>query len=195
MPDETQQPKTAIIEPGASGARLRTAGADATTEANEPRRRGPSRAAKATEAPAGEPDEAPHPLLRFSADDLRAELARRQRQVEYLKLQRGALLRQVAEVEAQIGRLSPSGRSAGVPGPRAPRARRAPATDNAVSLAEVLAGVVAAGDVVTPAQAAERVLASGYKSNAQRFGVLVATALSKDKRFERLGRGQYRRTG
>ncbi len=193
MPDETQQPKVILVASGRDGARVRAAGEDAPAdEPAESRRTRTGRASAAPDAD-GDADEAPHPMLRFSTEDLRAELARRQRQVEYLKLQRGALLRQVSEVEAQIARLSPSGRMpAASPGVR--RAPRARAADNAVSLADAIAGVVAVGEGVTPAQAAERVLAAGYHSNAQRFGVLVATALSKDKRFERLGRGQYRRT-
>lgn len=193
MPEETRQPNVIQVASGREGARVRANGDNPPAADPVPpgrRRTGQPGAAAPADADADEP---PHPMLRFSTEDLRAELARRQRQVEYLKLQHGALLRQVSEVEAQIARLSPSGRSPAA-GPRAPRTRRAPATDNPISLADAIAGVVAVGEDVTPAQAAERVLSAGYRSNAQRFGVLVATALSKDKRFERLGRGRYRRT-
>ena len=143
--------------------------------------------------------EPPHPLLRFSTEELRAELARRQRQVEYLKLQHGALLRQVAELEAQMAKLSPSSGAPARTLPRAPRSGspargpRAPRAANAVSLTDAILAAVPPGGEVTPAEVAERVLASGFRSNAQRFGVLVATSLSKDRRFERLARGRYRR--
>lgn len=193
MPDESQQPKVILAASGRDGARLRAAGEDAPEGGEAEDRRPRTGRAPADPEADGDAEDAPHPMLRFSTNDLRAELARRQRQVEYLKLQRGALLRQVSEVEAQIARLSPSGRSPAA-SPRAQRTPHARAADNPVSLADALAGVVSVGEGVSPAQAAERVLAAGYHSNAQRFGVLVATALSKDKRFERIGRGQYRRT-
>jgi hypothetical protein len=193
---ETQPPQVAIIEPGRHGARLRISGPpgpadEAVAEDVAPKKR-PRVEAVSTDEPEAE---APHPLLRFTTEDLRVELARRQRQVEYLRLQHGALLRQLAELEAQIGRLSPSGRPpiAGAAG--ATRGtRRAPPSGNTMSLADALAQAIPVGETITPAQAAERAIEAGYKSNAQRFGVLVATALAKDERFERLGRGRYRRT-
>jgi hypothetical protein len=101
------------------------------------------------------------------------------RQVEYLKLQHGALLRQIAELEVQIARLSPSGHAPGAGARRAPRQTRATPAENAVSLADAIAAAVPVGASVTPAEAARRVLAAGYKSNARRFGVLVATALGR----------------
>jgi hypothetical protein len=159
----------------------------------------PERDRSAATDTADDEAEPPHPLLRFSTEELRAELARRQRQVEYLKLQHGALLRQVAELEAQMAKLSPSSGAPARTLPRAPRATgtahgpRAPRATNAVSLTDAILAAVPPGGEVTPAEVAERVLASGFRSNAQRFGVLVATALSKDRRFERLARGRYRR--
>jgi len=191
---ETQHPQIAVIEPGRHGARLRISGPGGPAEpaGNDTTKRRPAAAA---DAPVESEADAPHPLLRFTTEDLRIELARRQRQVEYLRLQHGALLRQLAELEAQIGRLSPSGRPPASREPRAARgARRTPPSINTTSLSDALAQAVALGETITPAQAAERALAAGYKSNAQRFGVLVATALAKDERFERLGRGRYRRT-
>jgi len=201
MPDEreSQPPKVAIIEPGRHGARLRvsqTETSDETPGNDEPAtRRSRDDTPESADEPTGTVDlldeEAPHPLLRFSTEELKVELARRQRQVEYLKLQHGALLRQIAELELQIARLSPSGHGAGAR--RAPRQARATPAENSVSLADAIAASVPVGASVTPAEAARRVLATGYKSNARRFGVLVATALGKDARFERVGRGEYRR--
>jgi hypothetical protein len=185
-------PPKLVVEPGTHGARLRTEDdADENDERDDmPRRRRTGTRAQA----AAELLDAPHPMLRFSTDELKAELARRQRQVEYLKLQHGALLRQVAEIEAQMARLTPGGQGSLAPrAPRVPRGPRATPAENTMSLADAIAQAVNVGDVVTPAQAGERVLAAGYKSNAQRFGVLVATALAKDERFERVGRGQYKR--
>ena len=205
MPDEreSQPPKVAIIEPGRHGARLRVSAAE-EPQAPSPPPRAAVPPVEAAERPADagdEPDaeaveledDSPHPLLRFSTEELKVELARRQRQVEYLKLQHGALLRQIAELEAQIGRLSPSGRAPAAGPRRAARTTRAAPAENAISLADAIANSVPLGESVTPAEAARRVLAAGYKSNAKRFGVLVATALGKDARFERVGRGEYRR--
>jgi len=188
-------PKIAFIQPGRHGARLRVSDEGDKTEDEDD---------DSTEDQAGEDasserrsdelgEDAPHPLLRFSTEELKVELARRQRQVEYLKLQHGALLRQIAELELQIARLSPSGRTPVAGTRRAPRAGRAAPAENAISLADAIASAVPVGESVTPAEAARRVMASGYKSNAKRFGVLVATALGKDARFERVGRGEYRR--
>jgi hypothetical protein len=203
MPDEreNQPPKVAIIEPGRHGARLRVSSADTGDETagdDEPATRRPrDEAPEAADEPTGTvellDEDAPHPLLRFSTEELKVELARRQRQVEYLKLQHGALLRQIAELELQIARLSPSGHAPAAGARRAPRQARATPAENAVSLADAIAAAVPLGASVTPAEAARRVLAAGYKSNARRFGVLVATALGKDARFERVGRGEYRR--
>ena len=202
MPDEreSQPPKVAIIEPGRHGARLRVSSPETgdETPGSEPSARRPrDDALESDEEPRGTADpfddEAPHPLLRFSTEELKVELARRQRQVEYLKLQHGALLRQIAELELQIARLSPSGHAPAAGARRAPRQARATPAENSVSLADAIAAAVPVGASVTPAEAARRVLAAGYKSNARRFGVLVATALGKDARFERVGRGEYRR--
>jgi hypothetical protein len=200
MPDEREPPppKVAIIEPGRHGARLRVSlrdEADAATPAGEsapPLHAEESPASEAEERSVELDDEAPHPLLRFSTEELKVELARRQRQVEYLKLQHGALLRQIAELEAQIGRLSPSGRALAAGPRRTARSTRATPAENPISLADAIADAVPLGECVTPAEAARRVLAAGYRSNAKRFGVLVATALGKDARFERVGRGEYR---
>ncbi|HEX5009738.1 MAG TPA: hypothetical protein VFY71_05000 [Planctomycetota bacterium] len=203
MPDERDSPppKVAIIEPGRHGARVRVSaaatGGEAPDDDQPPARRPQAATSDRGEAPTGTIDlpdeEPPHPLLRFSTEELKVELARRQRQVEYLKLQHGALLRQIAELELQISRLSPSGHAPAAGSRRVPRQARATPAENSSSLADAIAAAVPLGASVTPAEAARRVLAAGYKSNARRFGVLVATALGKDARFERVGRGEYRR--
>ena len=203
MPDERDSPppKVAIIEPGRHGARVRVSavatGGEGPDDDESPSSRPQAVASDRGEEAAGTLDlldeAAPHPLLRFSTEELKVELARRQRQVEYLKLQHGALLRQIAELELQIARISPSGRAPEAGARRAPRQARATPAENASSLADAIATAVPLGASVTPAEAARRVLAAGYKSNARRFGVLVATALGKDARFERVGRGEYRR--
>jgi hypothetical protein len=44
---------------------------------------------------------------------------------------------------------------------------------------------------LTVAEAADAVLAAGYKSKSKNFQNIVGITLSKDKRFKRVGRGVY----
>ena len=71
--------------------------------------------------------------------------------------------------------------------PRAGRVR------SGTSLRLAVAGAVQPGETVTPAEVVERLRTNGYPSKAANLGQMVASMLAKDSRFERLGRGQYRR--
>jgi len=82
------------------------------------------------------------------------------------------------------GRGRPAGRSPGRAGKRA---------RNKVSLPEAIAASVKTGATVTPAEAAQKVKAKGFKTTSANFGMMVSNALSKDKRFKRLERGKYQR--
>jgi hypothetical protein len=46
---------------------------------------------------------------------------------------------------------------------------------------------------ITPTEAAQLVLANGYRSTSKNFGMMVANALAKDARFRRVSRGIYER--
>ena len=135
-------------------------------------------------------------LASISTDALRRELERRRRGVESLLAKRDALKAELAELDARIHELSEvdarpaRGRHAG--GKRSARLAL-PRPKNAISLPEAIALEVEVGQSITPADAARRVLASGYQTTAKTFTMVVANALSKDKRFKRLGRGKYER--
>jgi hypothetical protein len=139
-------------------------------------------------------------LASISTDMLRRELERRRRGVESLLARRDALRAEIAELDAQIRELSDEqpraargrGRGQGH-GDRRSARLALPRPKNAMSLPDAIAVEVEVGDSITPAEAAKRVLASGYQTTAKTFTMVVANALSKDKRFKRLGRGKYER--
>ena len=64
---------------------------------------------------------------------------------------------------------------------------------NESNLGDAIANAAEMGAVLTPAEATELVLANGYKTTSKTFGVQVSHTLTKDKRFRRVGRGQYER--
>jgi len=140
----------------------------------------------------------PAELATISTEMLRRELERRRRGVESLLARRDALRAEIAELDAQIRELSDEqprsarGRGHGHGGRRSARLAM-PRPKNAMSLPDAIAMEVEVGDSITPADAARRVLASGYQTTAKTFTMVVANALSKDKRFKRLGRGKYER--
>ena len=132
------------------------------------------------------------PLAKFPMAELLAEIDRRHDRAKVLLAERKRILAQMAELEAELGIAvdrSPVPADRGVAEPR-PRRQRA---KNSVSLANALAMAVEPRATVTPAEAAQLVRSNGYQSTAQNFGMVVANALSKDKRFRRVGRGRYER--
>ena len=134
------------------------------------------------------------PLARFPMDELRAEIDRRHARARVLTAERGRILAQMAELEAQMGFAVRPDRSA-TPADRPLQATRPPRQRprNSVSLADALAMAVEPRATVTPAEAAQLVTSNGYQSSAKNFGMVVANALAKDARFARRSRGQYER--
>jgi hypothetical protein len=59
------------------------------------------------------------------------------------------------------------------------------------SLSGALADALGAKGKLTIAEAAEAVLAAGYRSKSKGFRNLVSMMLSKDRRFRRVRRGVY----
>lgn len=135
-------------------------------------------------------------LSGIPTDQLRRELDRRQRGLETLLVRRDALRTEIAELDDKIRQLEdedrPPGRPARGNGKRSVRLAL-PRPRNAISLPDAIALEVEPGQTVTPADAAKRVLANGYQTTAKTFTMVVANALSKDRRFRRIGRGQYER--
>ena len=152
---------------------------------------------------AGDRRATPADLATISTEMLRRELERRRRGVESLIARRDALRAEIAELDERIRELSDEpqraargrgrGQGHGHGGRRSARLAM-PRPKNAMSLPDAIAVEVEVGDSITPAEAARRVLASGYQTTAKTFTMVVANALSKDKRFKRLGRGKYERS-
>ena len=62
---------------------------------------------------------------------------------------------------------------------------------NQMTLADTLAKYMKGKRKVTIAEAAESALAAGYETKSRNFRDIVRQALRKDKRFTRVGRGQF----
>jgi len=124
---------------------------------------------------------------------LKKELQQRLEALPKLIAQRDELNRRIAELEAP-GAAEKAPEPASAPAPRK-RGRPAKPAKSGVSLADALAEIIKAKDSVSVAEAAEAVLASGFKSKAEHFRTMVSMALSNDKRFERVARGVYRVKG
>jgi hypothetical protein len=121
--------------------------------------------------------------------EIRAELARRTKRVPKLLAEHALVIQQMVAIEDALESIDEDlGETTAVPAERAPR------TSSGTSLKEAVASVVQPGETVTPAEAVARVRASGYASTAANLGQMAATTLAKDERFDRIGRGQYRRT-
>ena len=120
---------------------------------------------------------------------LKAELKRRERNARGLFKKRNKLARQLADVESELAALGAAGGGRG-PASSGVGRRRA---RNKVSLTDALAQAMEVRAVVSPAEAAELVKENGYKSTSKHFGMMVSNALTKDKRFKRVSRGQYER--
>ena len=129
-------------------------------------------------------------LANVSTDALKKELQRRLEVLPKLVAKRDELNRQIAELEAS-GAVEKAPEPASVPVPRK-QGRTATQAKSAGNLASVLAEIIKTKDSMSVVEAAEAVLASGFKSKAEHFRTMVSMALSNDKRFERVARGVYR---
>jgi len=133
-------------------------------------------------------------LTKVSTAELQRELVRREKSVSRLHARRDDLLAQLKDVEKEIAALG------GAKGPRrggstggGRRAGGRGRARNEISLPDAIAQAMEVGATVSPKEAAELVLANGYKTTSANFNMMVSNALAKDKRFKRLGRGQYER--
>ena len=132
-------------------------------------------------------------LAKVSTDALKKELQRRLEVLPKLIAQRDELNCRIAELEA-LGAVEKAPKPTSMPAAKK-RGRRAKRTKSAVSLASTLAEAIKAKETMSVAEAAEAVLASGYKSKSKDFPNLVNMTLASDKRFERVARGVYRVKG
>ncbi len=123
-------------------------------------------------------------LSALSDADLQRELRRRQRgtdrAVTRLTKKRDRLLLRVAAIDAELAKF---GKSAGrVGGRRRPK--------NKMNLSEALLKVLS-NATMSVTDVAEAVQKAGYVTTSPSFRTIVNQTLIKDKRFKRVGRGQY----
>lgn len=129
--------------------------------------------------------------------ELRKEIEARERQLKRLQVQRRKIAGQLEVLDRRIAAVSGTGRRR----KRAKRAKRAiPVRPRArargkQSLSDVLAVVLQGKGAVKVADAAKLALAAGYKSASSQFANIVSQALTKDKRFRKIGRGVYASAG
>jgi hypothetical protein len=132
----------------------------------------------------------PRPKLeKVTVEELKKEIARRQRGLAKLVAKRDALNCQIAELEGLGIAAKPAAKRGRRPGRKRGRKRgRAPRPGSLINL---LVQALDAKGKLTVAQAVEAVLASGYKSKSKSFKLIVNQALAKNRRFKRVGKGVY----
>ena len=138
----------------------------------------------------------------LSIAELQRELSARQRSLSSLESKHKSLATRLQGLESEMvsirgggaGRMARRGRptkaAAASNGRSDGRSRR---SKNPMTLPDSLAAACKLGSVVSPKKAAALVKANGYQTASKTFGIQVATTLAKDKRFKRIGRGQYER--
>jgi hypothetical protein len=123
-------------------------------------------------------------LTNLSIDELKRIVHARQRELGTLEKRRAKWQKQLKRVDAEIGALTGNGKS--------PASRGGTRVHNEVSLSEVVHHVLsAASGPLGIGDIADKVLASGYRSNSKSFRTVVNVTLIKDKRFMKAGRGLY----
>jgi hypothetical protein len=128
-------------------------------------------------------------LAKVSVEEIKKEIARRQKKLPVLIAERDALNCQIAELEG-LGGAKPAAIAPRKPG-RPKGARKAVKAARAGSLSSLLAEAFKAKDKWTVAEAVEAAASAGYKSKSKDFANIVSMMLSKDKRFRRVRRGVY----
>ena len=126
-------------------------------------------------------------LANVSLEALEKEIRRRRKLLPSLIAKRDEMNRQIAELEA-LGLPARKARPGRGSAKKAKPRRRA---KNKLSLADALAGVLKGKKSMSVAEAAEAVLASGYKTTSSAFKSIVNQTLIRDKRFKSVSRGQY----
>ena len=126
----------------------------------------------------------------LSTEELQAELNRRQGSTGRLQAKRDQLAQQIADIDAELRALGHEPRRM-LTQPLASNGRRR--AHNDVSLPDAIAKATEIGATASPSEMAKMVKDNGYKSHARNFNMMVSNAMAKDRRFKRLGRGQYER--
>ncbi len=130
-------------------------------------------------------------LARVSTSAIRAELSRRELQLEALQARRDRLTGQIAELDQEIKASGGSAMTTARTRTRASGRRRCPR--NTMPLAEVLARTLK-GKQFSVTEAADAVRNGGCRTTSPHFRLIVNQALIKDKRLKRVARGTYMAT-
>ncbi len=132
----------------------------------------------------------PRPKLeKVTVEELKREIARRQKSLAKLTAKRDALNGQIAELESLGLVAKPAAKRGRKPGRK--RGRKAGRAPQAGSLINLLVQALEAKGKLSVAEAVDAVLAAGYKSKSKSFKLIVNQALAKSKRFKRVGKGVY----
>jgi len=118
---------------------------------------------------------------------LQKEIVRRQKLLPTLIAQRDELDRRIAEIQGLDAAEAAEPTVAKAPG----KIRRRRRARNKISLADALAACLVGKAKVTIPEAIAGVLAAGYKSKAKTFRSVVNNMLLSDKRFKKVGRGEF----
>jgi hypothetical protein len=133
----------------------------------------------------------PPEIASFSVDEIRAELASRQRSITKLEREKARLRARIRAIDAEVAELigTDSEAPAFVP---LPTVVRLPLSD--LPLGEAISKVFDIGDEFSPAVAEERLLARSYSSRVANLRTSITQVLSREMRFKRVARGVYLRT-
>jgi len=130
-------------------------------------------------------------LKGLSTAELQKELKRREKGASKLLARRAKLLEDIQALDEEIESLT-GGNPGANPRRRAGYTGRKRAR-NDISLPDAIAKAMDVRAVVSPKEAASLVRNNGFKTTSKNFNMMVSNALAKDKRFKRVGRGQYER--
>lgn len=119
-------------------------------------------------------------LSSVSIQELRSEIARRERHLASLHRTRDRLTSQIQELEQEI--LQEGGALGALVGGKRPR--------NRSNLADALVDLLG-GQTLSVTEAAEQVQAAGYRTISPNFRTIVNQTLLKEPRIRRVGRGRY----
>ncbi len=118
---------------------------------------------------------------------LQKEISRRQKLLPTLIAQRDELDRQIAAIQGLEA--AEAAEPAATKAPK--KARRRRRAKNKISLADALVAFLAGKLKVGVAEAMQGVLEAGYKTKSKIFRTMVNQTLLKDKRFKKVGRGEF----
>lgn len=129
-------------------------------------------------------------LASLSITVLQAEIQRRHSLLPKLLKERDELNARIAELEGVAGEAVSAAAPKAEPKAKKP-GRKAKRARNDMNLQDALASVFAGKEKLGVGEAAEAVLAAGYKSKSKIFRTIVNQTLLKDPRFKNVGRGVY----